>query len=67
MNIGKSLRIAIATSGIRQGEVAEMSGITASYVSSIANGRVKPSLDIIEKISRDAFGIKVSEFIALGE
>lgn len=67
MNVGKSLRIAIAKSGMKQTEVAKLSDISYSYVSLIANEKQLPALEVLERISKDVFGMKVSEFIALGE
>lgn len=67
MNLGKSLRMAIAIHNVRHSAVAKAAGVSNGYISGIKSGKANPTSDIIERIAKDGFGMKVSEFIALGE
>lgn len=66
MNIGKSIRVAVAMRGITQGKLAEMAGIHPVNLSKMANGKAGLQGDSLQRVA-DAVGMKVSEFIQLGE
>lgn len=65
MNVGKSLRIALASKGMKQIELAEKMGISRQHVSNWTRrqGINKKNLDALCQ----ALDMKLSEFIALGE
>lgn len=65
MDLGKSLRIAIAMKGINQKKLAEEFKTSRQQVSNWMNTGVMKQENLI-KVSV-FFGMKVSEFIALGE
>jgi transcriptional regulator with XRE-family HTH domain len=52
MNYGKALKVARAIAGLQQKEVAELAGLTPSYVSLIEMGKRSPSQKTVEKLSR---------------
>jgi len=66
MDIGKSIRIALAERNERQTWLAKQMGCSRGYVNRLSNGGVVPGGKTIETIA-DIFGMSVSEFIALGE
>lgn len=66
MDIGKSIRLALADINEKQPWLASQMGVTRAYVNRMANGTVVPGGKTIERIA-DIFGMTVSEFIALGE
>lgn len=66
MNIGKSIRVAVAMRGITQGKLAEIAGIHPVNLSKMANGKAGLQGDNLQRVA-DAVGMKVSEFIQLGE
>ena len=66
MDIGKSIRIALAERNERQTWLAKQMGCSRGYANRLANGVVVPGGKTIEAIA-DIFGMTVSEFIALGE
>lgn len=66
MNIGKSIRVAVAMRGITQGKLAEMAGIHQVNLSKMANGKAGLQGDNLQRVA-DAVGMKVSDFIKLGE
>lgn len=65
MNVGKSLKVALAKSGISQAELAKRMGLTHTWVSALAN-KPKASTATIEALAKQ-FDMKVSEFVVLGE
>lgn len=65
MNIKKSFRIALAMKGATQADMAAVVGVTPATLSLILNRESIPSERI--KQLADAFGMKVSEFVAMGE
>lgn len=65
MNVGKSLKVALARSGISQVELARRMGLTHTWVSALAN-KPEASTATIKSLSIQ-FDMKVSEFVALGE
>jgi len=66
MDIGKSIRLALADRNERQPWLAKEMGVTTAYVNRLANGGAVPGGKNIELIA-GVFGMSVSEFIALGE
>lgn len=65
MNVGKSIRIALAMKGMKQKDLAEKLGIRAPSLSQLASQKSCTG-DTISKLA-DAFDMPASEFIALGE
>lgn len=65
MNVGKSVKVAIAKSEKSVGWLATELGVGRVRASVIANSE-KASQETIEKLA-SVFNMKVSEFIALGE
>lgn len=66
MDIGKSIRLALAERNERQTWLADQLNVSRAYVNRLANGISVPGGKTIEAIA-DVFGMTVSEFIALGE
>ena len=66
MNISKSLKIAIANKGATQQELSKYMGVDHNSVSRYANNTSSPTLKNLELMC-EFFGVKVSEFIQLGE
>jgi transcriptional regulator with XRE-family HTH domain len=52
MDYGKGIRIARAVAGIRQKQLAKLSGLDASHISLIEKGKRRPSLEALEKLSK---------------
>lgn len=52
MNIGKSIKELRKRNNLTQVNFAKAIGVTGSYVSLIESGKKKPSLDVLEKISK---------------
>lgn len=65
MHIGKSLKMALAKKGMRQQDLAKQLEVTHQYVNQLARSPVS-SINAIVMLS-EVFGMKVSEFVALGE
>jgi len=65
MNAGKSLRIALVGRSMSQKQLAEQMGFSREYVCRMA-GQEKIGIGTIVKLAK-FFGMKVSEFLALGE
>ncbi len=65
MNVGKSIKVALAKRGITQAQLAKSLGLTHTWVSALANKKTASTATILA-ISNE-LGMKVSEFIALGE
>ncbi len=66
MNISLSLKYALVKTGTKAKDLANGINVTNVYISAVANGRKTAGIDFIVKCSF-FFGMKVSEFIALGE
>lgn len=62
----KALRVALASKGMKRKDLATRVGVTANHMSRLTNGAVAVQGDLLTKIS-SAFGMKVSEFLAMGE
>ena len=65
MNVGKSLKIALAMKGIKQSDLAATVGMTTVWISRLANSE-KAGMGSVEMLAK-ALDMKVSEFLALGE
>lgn len=60
MNIGSALLKARKDNGLRQNVVAERTGLSQTYLSQIETGSKIPSIEVIEKLSKEynmPFGI----------
>ncbi|AUR98107.1 DNA-binding domain protein [Vibrio phage 1.247.A._10N.261.54.E12] len=66
MNIGKSISVACAMRTKTRGELAECLGVNKQTVSNWSQGHTSPKPFQMELIAA-FFGMKTSEFIALGE
>ena len=65
MNIGKSIKVALAVKGMKAKDLASTLGVTAPTVSSMCI-RETASGQMLIMLAR-SFDMKVSEFVALGE
>ncbi len=65
MNFGKSLKIALAKREISQSDLAKELNVTRAYISNIS--RKKECSGGVLRMMAKHFGLKVSEFVALGE
>jgi transcriptional regulator with XRE-family HTH domain len=65
MNVGKSLKVALAKAGLSQRQLAAKLGCGPGWVSRLAN-RASADIRTIEQLAA-AFDMKVGEFILLGE
>lgn len=51
MNLGQSIKTVRKNKGFKQKDFCTKVGITQSYLSSIENGKKKPSIEVLEKIA----------------
>lgn len=65
MNIGKSIKIALAKKGMKSKDLAEKLGVTGPTVSTMTT-RPTASGQMLTKLA-ESFDMSVSEFVALGE
>jgi transcriptional regulator with XRE-family HTH domain len=65
VNVGKSLKIAMAMREIKQVEMARDMKVSQVYISRLANSQ-HAGIGTVSKLAK-ALGMSVSEFIALGE
>lgn len=65
MNFGKSIKVALAKAELNQRELAERMDVSHRFVNRMANADTA-RISTAEKFAK-AFGMKVSEFLALGE
>lgn len=65
MNVGKSIKVALAKREMNQQDLAEKMKVTKPYVSQLA-GKAHAGMGTVS-ILAEAFDMKVSEFLALGE
>lgn len=65
MNVGKSIKVALAKKEMNQQDLAEKMDVTKPYVSQLA-GKAHAGMGTVVILAA-AFGMSVSEFIALGE
>jgi plasmid maintenance system antidote protein VapI len=66
MNLGKSLKKALLEQGMSQLALAAKLSITPANLNRLANGHTNMNAPMIARISKE-FGMKASEFVALGE
>ena len=66
MNIPLSIKYALVKNNSKQKDLAANLNVTGAYISAVAAGKKRPSLDFIVKCAM-FFNMKLSEFIALGE
>lgn len=66
MNIPLSIKYALVKNNNKQKDLAANLNVTGAYISAVAAGDKRPSLDFVFKCSM-FFNMKLSEFIALGE
>lgn len=66
MNIAKSINVAQAMRDMNRKTLAELTGIHEVNISKMVNGKHGISSVQVELFAK-AFGMKVSEFVALGE
>ncbi len=66
MNIQKSLTYFMKQSGYTQADISRLAILNPATVSLVINGHRDPTCKTIQKLS-DLFGVKVSEFIQVGE
>ena len=65
MNLGKSLKVALARCGMNQSQLARQMGVPLRTINKLAN---KPGGTVGNITSlAGALGLKASEFVALGE
>lgn len=65
VNVGKSLKIAMAMREIKQVEMAKDMKVSQVYISRLANSQ-HAGIGTVSKLAK-ILGMSVSEFIALGE
>lgn len=65
MNVGKSIKVAMAMKDMNQQDLAGRMKVSKPYISQIV-GKEHAGVGTIVLLA-DAFGMKVSEFLALGE
>jgi transcriptional regulator with XRE-family HTH domain len=65
MNLGKSLKVALARKGLNQSELARKNDWCLRTINKLAN-RAGGTVENINQLSA-ALGMKASEFVALGE
>lgn len=66
MNYSKALMVTRASKGLQQKEIAELLGVTPSYVSRIENGERPMSKKMIETLCTE-LGVPVELFTLLGQ
>lgn len=65
MNAGRSLRVALAKKDMNQQDLARDMKVSSAYVSRLANAE-KIGMGTVVQLA-EFFGMKPSEFLALGE
>lgn len=65
MNIGKSIKVALVKKEMSQQDLAEKLKVSKPYVSQLA-GKAHAGMGTVVLLA-DAFDMKVSEFLGLGE
>lgn len=65
MNVGKSLKVALAKKGMRQNELAEQMQVSRQWIGKLANSE-KAGMGSVELLA-SAFDMSVGDFIKLGE
>lgn len=62
MNIGKAIRVIRAARNLSQKQLAEASGLDASYISLVEAGRRAPSGETVQAIAK---GLRVPKYLLL--
>lgn len=62
MNIGKAIRVIRAARGLSQKQLAEESGLDASYVSLVEAGKRAPTGETVQAIAK---GLRVPKYLLL--
>lgn len=65
MNVGKSIKVALAKREMRSGDLAKILGVTPQTVSNMSSRATCTGQMLIHLAQ--SFDMKVSEFVALGE
>jgi DNA-binding Xre family transcriptional regulator len=65
MNVGRSLRVALAKKDMNQKDLAEKLDVSGAYVNKLANSK-SAGMGAVQKLS-EFFDMQVSEFLKLGE
>lgn len=65
MNVGKSIKVALAKKEMNQQDLAAKMNVSKPYVSQLA-GKEHAGMGTVSLLA-EAFGMKISEFLALGE
>lgn len=65
MNVGKSIKVAMAMRDMNPSLLAEKMGVSRQYVSNLIHSK-QIGIGTISKLS-DVLNMKVSDFLALGE
>lgn len=65
MNVGKSIKVALVKKEMSQQDLAEKLNVSKPYVSQLA-GKAHAGMGTVVLLA-DAFDMKVSEFVKLGE
>lgn len=65
MNIGKSIKVALAKKGMKSKDLAKILGVTGPTVSTMTT-RTTASGQMLSRLA-EAFDMPVSDFVALGE
>ena len=65
MNMGKSIKVALAMRGMKQRDLAELMGRHHVYICQMCN-KERVGIAAMESVA-EALGMKVSELIKLGE
>ncbi len=64
--LGEALRLIRVYHDLKQKEVAELLGVSTSYLSEIEKGRKVPTLEIVQRYS-DKFGLPMSSIMFFAE
>lgn len=64
--LSEALRLIRVFHDLKQGDLAERLGLSKSFVSELESGRKSPSVEVIEKYSRE-FGIPASSILFFSE
>lgn len=65
-NQGMSIKIALAKSGKKQNQIAEIAGVSIARLSHYKHGKLGFSVPVAERLAK-AFEMQLSEFVKLGE
>lgn len=66
MNLGKSIKRALIDAHMTQRALAKALKTTPAHMSRLATGKAHMNTLVLQKVA-DQFGLKVSDFIKLGE